>query len=242
MAHILLNYLPNTERTRYTKSNRRSSMRDILTTLIIITGLIAFAIPGHAQNQNTTDQEADWEAVFTLALQDGRAEIKATSGADNTEALAYTLSLEEQRKQEDRILRQAIKEAVDMKAPPCQIMKTAIVDLKHLEFKPYSVIKNIYATGGEIDLNDVCECATEKGVSKQVITQAALDATDDNNKPVYMPDEITQAQCFRQDIGLGFSEEFDPVEAIPPGVQPNTESASFPSAGAASPREVGGAS
>jgi predicted amidohydrolase len=67
----------------------------------------------------------------------------------------------------------------------------------------------------EVDLNQLCMCATESGVNKQVIAKAATDAASPLGKPIFPRDEIAQAQCLRE-IGLGYT----PVVQVPPPINP----------------------
>ncbi|MBU1344828.1 MAG: hypothetical protein KKE44_19260 [Proteobacteria bacterium] len=167
-------------------------MKTILITTILIIGLMAFSYPGFAE-------ENVWEKDFVHALQKGKA--KTTGQA---EGLGYTPA-------EETVLENAIKQAMDLKAPPCEAMKIA-VDLK---YSPYSVIKNVFAHGGEVDLNQLCMCATESGINKQIVAKAAADATSSLGTPIFPRDEITQAQCLRE-IGLGYT----PLATIPRIIPP----------------------
>ena len=80
---------------------------------------------------------------------------------------------------------------MDLKAPACEVMKIA-VDLK---YNPYSTIKTIFAVGGEVKLDQLCMCATESGITKEIIAKAASDATSSLGKPIFSRDEIIQSQC-----------------------------------------------
>ncbi|MFH2059628.1 MAG: hypothetical protein ABIJ59_12095 [Pseudomonadota bacterium] len=177
--------------------------RPIKTALTIFT-IVLLASSGFAE------EKPSWEKEFTLSLQKAKA-----TDTQKADAYGYTQS-------EEDALKDAIQKAMDSKAPPCEAMKIA-VDLK---YKAHSVIKNIFSSGGEVDLNQLCMCATEKGVSKEIFAQAATDAmaTDPESgekRPVFLPDEVTQAQCF---TGLGYTEDESPPEDIPPPPDPNPES------------------
>ena len=109
---------------------------------------------------------------------------------------------------EDEVLKTAIEKAMKEKAPPCEALKIA-VDLK---YQPYSVLKNIFsAKTGEVDLDQLCMCATEKGTNEEkdaravIFNQAATDAN--------LLDEATQAQCR---VGFGYTEEIVEFETIDP--------------------------
>jgi len=71
-----------------------------------------------------------------------------------------------------------------------------------LNFSPYNVVTGIFSSGADVDLNQLCMCATESGISKSLMAQAATAAVDAN---MLTRDEITQAQCLRE--GLGFTPE-----------------------------------
>ena len=178
--------------------------RTIKAGLIILTAIFIASL-GYAE-------ENAWEKEYVHALQKGK--LNQTQGG----GLGYTQT-------EDEILADAIKKAIEMKAPPCEAMKIAV----DLNYPAFSVIISIFASGGEVDLNQMCMCATEKGVTKQVIAQAARQAQI-NGQAVYPPDEVTQAQCLRE--GLGFTEAAEFPEDIPPGPTPNPVSVSSPSSGA----------
>ncbi len=167
-------------------------MRTTIKAIIIVSILALLSSAGFAQDNQ-------WENEFVLALQKGKA--LATT---KNKGLAYTPA-------QSTVLENAIKKAMDKKAPPCEAMKIA-VDLK---YNPYSVIKNIFSYGGEVDLNQLCMCATESGVNKQVIAKAATDAASPLGKPIFPRDEIAQAQCLRE-IGLGYT----PVVQVPPPINP----------------------
>lgn len=143
-----------------------------------------------------------WEKNYISTLTKGKVSLKNTSyvGA----GLGYHAA-------EEVILQDAIKTALDSQGPPCTVMKIAI----DLEYNPYNIIKTIYSQGKEIPLDQLCMCATESGIQKQIITKAALDAVSSINKPVYSRDEIAQAQCFNE-RGLGYTVVFD----VPPRIEP----------------------
>ncbi len=146
-------------------------------TSILIIGLTFLAYPGFAE-------ENPWEENFIQALQKGKAKV-----AGQGEGLGYTPS-------EDVVLETAIEKAMGLKAPACEVMKIA-VDLK---YSPYSTIKNIFAVGGEVGLDQLCMCATESGVLKEIIAKAASDAMSSLGTPIFSRDEIIQSQC----VGLGY--------------------------------------
>ncbi len=145
---------------------------------------------------------AAWEKEYIEKLQAG----KENSRQLKTEGLAYTPA-------EETVLEEAIIQAMDEKASPCEAMKIAV----DLDYNPYLTIKHIYGYGGEVDLNQVCMCATEAGIQKQIVARAAAEAITPLGEPVYDRDEIAQAQCLQQ-TGLAYTEAvLDPVPVIQQG-------------------------
>ncbi|MDA3788142.1 MAG: hypothetical protein PF503_06570 [Desulfobacula sp.] len=155
-------------------------MKNLIAVIIISIGLVVFVSPGFAQDKKTPK----WDLAFVHDLEKIRSQ-KKTGG------LGYTLS-------EEEALDEAIKKAMDQKAPPCEAMKLAV----DLNFNPYNVITGIFSSGAEIDLNQLCMCATEAGISKSLMAQATNAAVNEN---MLTRDEIAQAQCLRE--GLGYTPE-----------------------------------
>lgn len=101
---------------------------------------------------------------------------------------------------EEAVLAEAIKQAIVINnAPACQTMKIA-VDLK---YNPYFVIKNIFSHGSAVDLDQLCICATEYGINKQIFAKASMDAVSPFGEPLFSEDELAECQCM-QEIGLGY--------------------------------------
>jgi hypothetical protein len=155
-------------------------MRNIIVLVLISTAFVVFALPGFAQE----NKAIKWDAEFVQTLEKIRSQ-KKTGG------LGYTIT-------EEEALEKAIKTAMDQKAPACEAMKLAV----DLNFNPYAVVSGIFSSGAEIDLDQLCMCATESGISKSLMAQAASAAADAN---MLNRDEITQSQCLRE--GLGYTEE-----------------------------------
>jgi len=153
-----------------------------------------------------------WEKELIQALQKARTVSSSEGGG-----LGYTPT-------EGSLLEKAIKKAMEMNAPPCEAMKIA-VDLK---YSSYSVIKNVFGHGGEVDLNQLCMCATESGINKQIVAKAATDAASPLGTPIYSRDEITQAQCLS---GLGYTPYANVPARIKPTPKPNPLSVTSPSTG-----------
>ncbi|MDA3787443.1 MAG: hypothetical protein PF503_02955 [Desulfobacula sp.] len=167
-------------------------MKNLIAVIIISIGLVVFVSPGFAQD--STEQK--WDVKFVHDLEKIRSQ-KKTGG------LGYTLS-------EEEALDEAIKKAMDQKAPPCEAMKLAV----DLNFNPYNVITGIFKSEADIDLNQLCMCATESGISKSLIARAADAAADEN---MLTRDEIVQAQCLRE--GLGFTPEEVAIDTTPMDTQ-----------------------
>ena len=180
-------------------------MKKILLTILLVFILAIFSSVSFAQDKNS------WEKEFRTALQKGKTTI-----TNKTEGLGYTPS-------EASVLEKAITKAMDANAPSCTLMKIA-VDLK---YNPYFVIKDIFSYGGSVGINQLCTCATESGINKQIVAKAATDAVSPIGTPVYRRDEISQAQCLRE-IGLGFHVASNVPPPITPPVPPNPISISAP--------------
>ena len=181
-------------------------MRTLTIASLFIIGLILFSYPCMAE-------ENAWEKEFVQALQKGKI-----VPAGQSQGLGYTPA-------EETVLEGAIKKAMELKAPPCEAMKIA-VDLKYSSF---SILTNIFGYGGEVDLDQLCMCATESGINKQIIAKSATDAVTPLGIPVFPRDEITQAQCLRE-IGLGYTAAETPPPPIQPPPPPKRFSVSSPSA------------
>lgn len=179
-------------------------MKNIIVTSLLIMGLMIYSY-------TCTAADNAWEKEFVQVLQKGKA-------IPTGQGLGYTPA-------EETVLESAIKKAMDLKAPPCEAMKIA-VDLK---YNPFSVLTNIFGYAGEVNLDQLCMCATESGVNKQIIAKAATDAITPLGAPVFSRDEITQAQCLRE-IGLGYTTTENPPPPIPPPSPPKPFSVSSPSA------------
>lgn len=155
-------------------------MKNLIAGLFISMGLMVFVSPGFAQDTETKS----WDLQFVSDLQKIKSQQK-------TDGLGYTLS-------EEEALEIAIKKAMDQKAPPCEAMKLAV----DLEFNPYNVITGIFNSGAEIDLEQLCMCATEGGIPRSLLAQATEAAAEANR---LTRDEIAQSQCLRE--GLGYTAE-----------------------------------
>ncbi len=168
----------------------------LMISLFVIIGISFFVSQGFAEDKNKT-----WESEFVQALRKEKARIETDSKVINYASAGET------------VLAEAIKQAIVINnAPACKVMKIAI----DLEFNPYLVIKNIFSHGGEIDLDQLCMCATEDGINKQIFAKASEDAASSLGEPIFSRYELTQSQCLRE-IGLGYHE---PVDEMPDIVKP----------------------
>lgn len=158
-------------------------IKNILITSILIIGLTVFSNTVFAQ-------ENDWEQDFVEALQNG--ETKTTG---QYSGLSYPTL-------DSSVLDNAIKNAMQLDAPPGEVIKIAV----DLGYNAYSVIKKVLSHGGKIDMDELCMYGSEFGIGKQIIAQAAKDAKTSTAicLPIYTNDEIAQAQCLKE-IGLGYT-------------------------------------
>ncbi len=173
--------------------------------IMILTILVCFSTAVAEEEKKTS-----WEKEFIQDLQQGKMPLIGAGG------LPYTPS-------EEVVLEDAIKKAMEQDAPPCQCMVIAV----ELEYNPYMVLKNIYENEGELDLDELCICATQKGVDKQIIAKAAMDAQR-NGEPAFELDEITSSNCLQSDQGLAYTLGEEPPEDIPPPPVPPPASRSTP--------------
>ncbi len=139
--------------------------------------------------------EQDWRIPFVTALQDGKT---ATTAQARGEGLAYTAS-------EEQVLMDAVSKAIKLNAPICECMKIAI----DLEYNPYSVLKSIYSAGGDVELDQLCMCATEAGIMKAIVAKAAMDAISSTGEALFDRDEVSQCQCLKGEEGLAYTPEVE---------------------------------
>lgn len=156
-------------------------------------------------------QNNSWENDYRIALIKGKT-ITINTIKNTTSMLSETI-----------VLKRAIKKALDLNAPPCIVMKIAI----DFQYNPYYVIKDIYSYGGLLSIDQLCMCATESGINKQIIAKAATDAVSSIGTPIYRRDEIAQSQCLK-DIGLGYHTVTNIPPPIKSPVSPNPISISSP--------------
>jgi len=149
----------------------------------------AFAAVGMAAAQ-------DWEEEFQHAL----AEIR--EAGEPADGLGYSPS-------QEGMLDEAIGNALVGGGGSSQLMKMAV----DAGLDPYAVLVSIYSQDS-VDIDELCLTATEQGMSKAVIVQAAVNATGPGGQPACSRDEITQAQCLLE--GLPYTL----VQAQPPPPNP----------------------
>ncbi|WP_022665090.1 hypothetical protein [Desulfospira joergensenii] len=163
-------------------------MKHLLPVLAIFVVLTVFCSSGLAQEEKNS-----WEESFIKDL-------TAIRSPQKTDAYGYTLS-------EEEALETAIKKAMDQKAPACEILKTAAGP--GFNFNPYSVLSGIFSSKAKIDLELLCQCATETGdspIPKSLMNQAANAAVEGN---LLTRDEVTQAQCLQQGLGFTLAEPLE---------------------------------
>ena len=175
----------------------------LMISLFLTIGIGIFASQGFAEENNKA-----WESEFVQALLKGKEMIE--TGRNELADAPY----------QETILAEAVKQAIVIKnTQACQALKIAV----DLEYNPYSVIKNIFSHGGEIDLNQLCSYATQYGINKQIFAKASKDAVSPLGEPVFSRNELAQCQCL-QEIGLGYRE---PVVERPDIVKPPPKPAQF---------------
>lgn len=145
-----------------------------------------------------------WRAVYQDMLEKGKGIGVTEIGADG---LPYTppegVVLEE-------AITYALSEEKGDRACECMIMAV------ELDYNPYSVLKTIYGVGGDLEIDQLCSCATESGVTRAIIAQAATDAVNPlNGEPVYDAGEISRSQCL---TGLAYPEGEPPPPPVSPVV------------------------
>ena len=156
----------------------------------------------------------NWEQEFVDALKKGKEAIE-TQGEGL--GLGYTPS-------EATVLEEAIQNALDQDAPPCECMKIAV----GFDYNPYNVLTSIYGSGKGVELDNVCMCATEEGVMKEVIARAASDAVNPVGEKVFDRDEITQSQCLQVGLPYTAAAAALPDSPEPPSVASSSDSVSSP--------------
>ncbi len=97
--------------------------------------------------------------------------------------------------------------------PICEVMKISI-DLK---YNPYIVLKLLYSMGQNVELDELCSCATEAGINKSIIARSAVDSVNTFDNPIFDRDEIIQSQCLSGEKGLGYTPEQNNVP--PPSIK-----------------------
>ncbi len=167
-------------------------MKKILLSTLLIFGLTALSSISYAKSNL-------WEKAYINALQKG---MSATVNKGGESGAASS---------QEAILKNAIKNALAMKAPVGQMIKIAV----NMQYNPYSVIKNILSLGGKISLNQLFMYASQSGINKQIVAKAAEDAVTPTGAPVYSKGEITQAQALKN-IGLGYTPS---AVTMPPAIK-----------------------
>lgn len=172
--------------------------------LLLVAGILSLAA-GFCLVSAGSAAAQSWEEEFSRAL----AEIQeAAQAGEPGDGLGYTPS------QED-MLDEAIGNAMAQGGGGCQILKMAL----DTDFNAYPVLLSIYSRGG-VDLNEMCMCATDQGVSKAAIAQAALNGAGPEGSGEYTRDEIAQAQCLQEGLPFTPAEGSPPPLPVPPDTVP----------------------
>ncbi len=146
-----------------------------------------------------------WQPTFRDILEKGKVDMHEAEQRAQAGGYAYTPT-------EEVILEEAISYALSDEEGDraCECMKIAM----ELEYNPYSVLKMIYGVGGDLEIDQLCTCATDAGVTKAIIAEAATNAVTLLNEPVYDINEISRSQCL---TGLAYQEDSgDPPPPPPP--------------------------
>ncbi len=179
-------------------------MKKIALMMVLFAAVFVCVSTIAAQEQND-DAGFGWQNVYKDMLEKGKESIE--TNMDNT-GLAYTPA-------EATVLEEAVTYALSEENGDraCECMKIAV----ELEYNPYLVLKMIYGLGGDLEIDTICNCATQAGVTKAIIAQAATDAVTLLNEPVYDVDEISRSQCL---TGLAYqlNSGETPTEPNPPPV------------------------
>jgi TolB-like protein len=146
-----------------------------------------------------------WQDDYLAALKRGKA-IQSQSAHPPAGGLAYTPP-------EAVVLKEAMSKALekDKGSRGCECMKIAV----DADYNAYLVIKTIYEVGGNLEIDQLCMCATEAGVLKAILAKAAREAVSASGEPVYSPDEVAQANCFRGQDGLAYTPADVSLAVIP---------------------------
>ncbi len=155
-------------------------MKKIALIMVLFAAVFVYVSMAVAQEQND-DAGFGWQTTFKQMLEDGKESVETSAGG-----LAYTPA-------EATVLEEAVTYALSEESGDraCECMKIAV----ELEYNPYLVLKTIYGLGGDLEIDTICNCSTQAGVTKAIIAQAATDAVTPLNEPVYDIDEISRSQC-----------------------------------------------
>lgn len=175
-------------------------MKKIAMMMVTFTTVLVYVSTVAAKEQDDSSG-LGWQDVYQQMLEKGKE-----STQTNDAGLGYTPA-------EATVLEEAVSYALSGEKGDraCECMKIAV----ELEYNPYLVLKTIYGLGGDMEIDQVCSCATEAGVTKAIIAQAATDAVTPLDKPVYNVDEIAQSQCL-----TGLAYQVNPGNPPPPPPPP----------------------
>ncbi|MFO7840427.1 MAG: hypothetical protein R6X08_13130 [Desulfosalsimonadaceae bacterium] len=169
-----------------------------------------------------------WIWVFVLALVFGFGAVSNSPAAERNWEQEYIRALEEGKeaieagRPEAEVLDKAVGDAMQKGGGGCQVMKAAV----DMDYNPYLVLVNIYSHSG-VDLDEICMCSTEQGISKAVIARAATNATTPAGDPAFSRQEVSQCQCLQPGLPYTAAAQDRPDPPDPPDPVP-PDSASAP--------------
>ena len=177
-------------------------MKNLTLFVSMLTIIVMCSATLFAEGQRTDEK---WQNDYLAALKKGKS-VQLPAGQTQAAGLAYTPP-------EAVVLQEAVSKALEKEKGDrvCECMKVAV----DLEYNPYLVIKTIYEAGGDLEIDQLCMCASEAGVMKAIIAKAAREAVSPLGEPVYSPDEIAQTNCFRGEEGLAYTPGEIALAAIP---------------------------
>lgn len=163
-------------------------MKKIALMIVLLATVFVYVSMTTAQDRDDSNG-LGWQNAYKEMLEKGKASVQTSN-----DGLAYTPA-------EATVLEEAVAYALSGEEGDraCECMKIAV----ELEYNPYLVLKTIYGLGGDLEIDQLCNCATEAGVTKAIIALAATDAVTPLDEPVYDEDEIARSQCL---TGLAYQE------------------------------------
>ena len=125
-----------------------------------------------------------------------------------SDKFSKSLSVSYEPLEKNDILKDAIDQAMNEDAPPCEVMRIAI----GMDFKPYFVILFIYENNKDNNLDEICWCATSDGIEDFIVAKAAIDSK------VFRNNEIAKSECLKK--GLAYTSLPNSPDSITPPQHP----------------------